>query len=102
MWQKQPFWFFFWWNCSTLKPSRPQFTSRQEQLVTAAIPNPRQPHSTERVNTLSPFALLIALRGRKTLKTLRIFTTEMALDLRRDKASKRLSYSWLGARRAVA
>lgn len=32
-------------------------------------------------NTLSPFALFIALRGLKTLKTLRIFTTEIALDL---------------------
>lgn len=34
-----------------------------------------------KINTLSPFALFIALRGLKTLKTLRIFTTEIALDL---------------------
>lgn len=32
---------------------------------------------------MSPFALLIALSGLRTLKTLRIFTTEMALDLRK-------------------
>lgn len=33
------------------------------------------------IETLSPFALLIALNGLKTLKTLRIFTTDIALDL---------------------
>ena len=32
-------------------------------------------------HTLRPLALLMALRGLSTLKTLRIFTTEMALDL---------------------
>lgn len=31
--------------------------------------------------TFSPLALLMARRGRSTLSTLRIFTTEMALDL---------------------
>lgn len=31
--------------------------------------------------TFKPLALLIALRGLSTLNTLRIFTTEMALDL---------------------
>lgn len=30
---------------------------------------------------MSPFALLMALSGLRTLRTLRIFTTEMALDL---------------------
>jgi hypothetical protein len=40
------------------------------------------------INTLSPFALLIALRGLRTLKTLRIFTTEMALDLRKSTDKK--------------
>ena len=34
-----------------------------------------------RYGTLSPLALLMALRGLSTLNTLRIFTTEMALDL---------------------
>ena len=33
--------------------------------------------------TFSPFALLMARRGLSTLSTRRIFTTEMALDLRR-------------------
>lgn len=32
---------------------------------------------------MSPLALLMALRGRSTLRTLRIFTTEMALELQR-------------------
>lgn len=31
--------------------------------------------------TFNPLALLMALSGRSTLRTLRIFTTEMALDL---------------------
>lgn len=31
--------------------------------------------------TFSPLALLMARRGRSTLSTLRIFTTEMVLDL---------------------
>lgn len=31
--------------------------------------------------TFNPLALLMALRGLNTLNTLRIFTTEMALDL---------------------
>lgn len=72
----------------TLKPIRPQLISRLEQLVATANPNPSQPHSQERADTLSPFALLIALRGLKTLRTLRIFTTEMALDLRRNKGKR--------------
>lgn len=33
------------------------------------------------IYTLSPLALLMALKGRSTLNTLRIFTTEIALDL---------------------
>lgn len=35
-------------------------------------------------HTFSPLALLMALKGRSTLNTLRIFTTEMALDLTPD------------------
>lgn len=59
-------------------------------LQTRTVSNCRHPQpalaSLKRgVNTLSPFALLIALRGLKTLRTLRIFTTEMALDLREDR-----------------
>lgn len=34
--------------------------------------------------TLRPLARLMALNGLNTLRTLRIFTTEMALDLQRD------------------
>lgn len=37
--------------------------------------------SCTRPLTFSPLALLMARRGRSTLSTLRIFTTEMALDL---------------------
>lgn len=33
------------------------------------------------LHTFNPLALLMALRGLSTLSTLRIFTTEMALDL---------------------
>ena len=39
------------------------------------------------VDTLSPLALLIARRGRSTRSTRRIFTTEMALELRRGQSS---------------
>lgn len=38
-------------------------------------------HIKKNIKTFSPFALFIALRGLKTLKTLSIFTTEIALDL---------------------
>lgn len=37
--------------------------------------------------TLSPLALLMARRGRSTRSTRRIFTTEMALELRRGQSS---------------
>lgn len=35
-------------------------------------------------NTFNPLALLMARRGLSTLSTLRIFTTEIALDLHKD------------------
>lgn len=37
--------------------------------------------------TFNPFALLIALRGLRTLRTRRIFTTEIALDLEDNKGN---------------
>lgn len=39
------------------------------------------------VFTFSPLALLMALRGLRTLKTLKIFTTEIALDLQKHMTS---------------
>lgn len=66
----------------TLKSIRPQPSVSLAKSVNRANPAEASPACGREAQTLSPFALLMALSGLRTLKTLRIFTTEMALDLR--------------------
>lgn len=47
------------------------------------------------VCTLSPFALLMARRGRSTLNTRRIFTTEMALELNTEMTTNKWMNQWI-------
>lgn len=47
----------------------------------------------ESIHTFNPLALLMALRGLSTLNTLRIFTTEMVLDLQYNNAIQLVAFT---------
>lgn len=75
----------------TLKSIRPQPSASPAKSAIRANPAGASPACGREAQTLSPFALLMALSGLRTRKTLRIFTTEMALDLRGEMEERKQS-----------
>lgn len=70
-------------------PRQPGRDSESGPVVPPPPPHPLPP----RPLTFSPLALLMARRGRSTLSTLRIFTTEMELDLGAAEGGQRAASS---------